>query len=513
MTGPGSILWLLRHELRLGWRNVFAARGGRTARTVRLALLGVLALVVGVVLGRPLAADVHRTHFQPGGAYYLLADAAGVVAFTLMLAQSLNAATQVLYERNDLDLLLSSPVPVGRVLTVRALGVALLSSSLYLASASLLVLPLAALGEGRWLGVYVVLGALALAASAGGFLLAVALFAVLGPRRTRTAAQVLAAIIGALVFLVSQLRNLLPHARVAALGERAAALGRTGLSSASPLTWAGRAAAGEPAPLAGFALAGLAAFLLTTRLLGRRFGANAAAAAGAGSGGAARARSAARTGRVSFAGGPFRALVRKERRLLLRDPWLLSQMLLQVLYVSPMGFAIVRNVQGHAAFALAAGAAAVAFVCGQLAGNLVWLTVSAEDAPELMATAPLPLSLMLRAKLLVALAPTAVLVAAPLAVLAAFSPPAAAAALLGCLAAAASAAALNLWWSNPGRRRDFRRRRQSSMLVGLAELAVLFAWAGATWLLVLGEAWSALPAGLALALLLVLRRPVRMQAA
>lgn len=516
MTGAGSTLWLLRHELRLGWRGVFAGRGGpggRTTRTVRLAALGLLALALGGVIGLPLAAAAHRTHFRPNGPYHLLVDGAVVGVFTLMLAQALNAATLVLYERNDLDLLLSSPLPAGRILTVRALGVAVLSGSLYFALASLVVLPLAALGEARWLGVYAVLGALALAASAGGFLLAMGLFAVLGPRRTRTAAQVLAAIIGALVFLASQLRNILPRSRWAMLGERAATLGRTGLDPASPLTWAGRAAAGEPLPLLGFAAAGAAAFLLTTRLLGRRFGANAAAAAGASGGEAARRRGAARAERVSFAGGPFRALVRKERRLLLRDPWLISQMLLQVLYVSPMGFAIARNVQGHAAFALAAGAAAATFVCGQLAGNLVWLTVSAEDSPELVATAPLPLAAVLRAKLLVALTPTVALVAPPVLVLAAFSLPAAAAAVLGCAAAAASAAALNLWWCKPGRRRDFRRRRQASMLVGLAELAVLFAWSAATWLLVLGQPWSALPAGVALALLLALRRPVRMQAA
>ena len=513
MTGAGSTLWLLRHELRLGWRGVFAGRGGAKTRVFRIAALVVLALALGAVVGLPMAAAAHRTHFEPGGPYFLLVDGAAVGLFTLMLAQALNAATLVLYERNDFDLLLSSPLPAGRVLTVRALGVAVLSCSLYVALASLLVLPLAALGEARWLGVYVVLGALALAATAGGFLLAIGLFAVLGPRRTRTAAQVLAAMIGALVFLASQLRNILPHARWAALGERAAALGRTGLDPASPLTWAGRAAAGEPLPMVAAAAAGAAAFLLATRLLGRRFGADAAAAAGASPGEAALARSKARAGRVDFAGGPFRAMVRKERRLLVRDPWLISQMLLQVLYVSPMGFAIARNVQGHAAFALAAGAAAAAFVCGQLAGNLVWLTVSAEDSPELVATAPLPLSAVLRAKLVVALTPTAVLVAPPLLVLAAFSLPAAAAALLGSAAATASAAALNLWWSKPGRRRDFRRRRQASLLVGLAELVVLFAWSAATWLLVLGQPWSALPAGVALTLLLALRRPVRMQAA
>lgn len=513
MTGAGSTLWLLRHELRLGVRGLFgrrAGKGGRVGPIVRVVLLGVLALMLLGLVGLPVALAAHKLHFQPNPAYYLGVDAAAAVIFTLMLAQSLNAATQVLYVRNDLDLLLSSPLPAGRLLTVRALGVALMAAALYVVLASLVVLPLAAVGEPRWLGAYAVLAALALISAALGLLLAMALFAVLGARRTRLAAQILAAIIGAAVFLGSQLRNFLPREQLQAIGRRAEGLARAGLDPASPLTWIGRAAAGEPLPLLGCLLLGGGAFLLTTRLLGRRFGANAAAAAGVSTSAAATARATGRAAQVSFAGGSFQALVRKERRLLVRDPWLLSQILLQVVYVLPMGFAIARNAHNHAAFALAAGGAAVAFICGQLAGNLVWLTVSAEDSPELVATAPLPAALILRAKLAVALTPVAILVLPPLAVIAAYSPAAAAAAAAGCLGTALSAAALNLWWSKPAQRRDFRRRRQGSVLVGLAEVGVLFAWAGATWLLVLGNPWSALPAGLALALLLLMRRPVRL---
>ena len=515
---PGSTLWLLRHELKVGLRAFTprakaGSRSGQTRFWLRMGGLGVLALLIGGAVGVPVAIVAHRLHYQPAGPFYLAADAMALVIFTLMLAQSLNAATQVLYERNDLDLLLSSPLPASRVLTVRGLGIAVLSALLYLLIGCLFVLPLTALGEPRWLGVLVVIASLALVSAAGGLLLALALFAVLGPRRTRLAAQVLAAVIGAAVFLGFQARNFLPREQFAGLLGGAARLGSAHVQAGSPLTWLGAAAAGEPLPLLGVAAAGALAFAAVVRLLGRRFGDNAAAASG---GEAASPRAAARRSagaeKVAFSGGAFAALVRKERRLLARDPWLISQVLLQVVYVLPMGFVIARNANAHIGFAVASGAAAAAFICGQLAGNLTWVTVSAEDSPELLATAPVQVWSVLRAKLLVALAPVAVVACLPLGVIAWLSPLSVLPAALGCAGAAASAGLLNLWWSKPGQRRDFRRRRQASVIGGLVEVAVLFAWGAATWMAVAGMVWAAIPVALALVILAVMRRPVRLHA-
>ena len=518
LAAPGSTLWLLGHELRLGLRGIMrrgGSGGGLGVRGwIRWGLLGLVAVAVGGVIGLPMAMAAHRLHFHPIGPFYLAVDAAALVMFTLMLAQSLNAATVALYERNDLDLLLSSPLPAQRVLTVRGLGIAVLSSLLYLLLTSLLVLPLAALGEVRWLGALVVVAGLGLLSAAAGLLLAMGLFAVLGARRTRLAAQVLAAVIGAAVFLISQARNLLPKAELARLTRRITGLGGVGVDPASPTAWLGRAAAGDPLPLLLFALASLGAFLLVARLLGRRFGDNAAAAAGAtGASPRAAARAQAGAAKVSFQGGPFAALVRKERRLLTRDPWLISQVLLQIVYILPMSFVIARNGLSHTAIAIAGGAAAATFICGQLAGNLTWITVSAEDSPELLATAPVSAWTALRAKLVVALAPVLVLACLPIGVIAVVSPASAPIAAAGCLGAAVSAGLINLWWSKPGQRRDFRRRRQGSVLVGLVEVFMLFAWGGATWMGVSGLGlWTAIPVAVALCLLAVMRRPVRLSA-
>lgn len=517
LAAPGSTLWLLGFELKLGLRSVFSRKRsgrGRALGWVRVALLGVLAVAILATLGLPMAAAIHRAGFQPNGAYYLLVDGAAVVLFTLMLAQALNGATQALYERNDLDLLLSSPLPARRVLTVRGLGIAVLSSLIYLILATLFVAPLAVVGEPRWLGVYVVIAALGLLAAAGGLLLAMGLFAVLGPRRTRLAAQVLAAVIGALVFLIAQARNILPREQWRRMTGDVSSFVNVRVDPASPLAWTGRAMAGDPAMLLLFALLGLGAFLFSARLLGRRFGDNAAAAAGAsGESAGAVARRQAGSARVTFAGGAFGAMIRKERRLLVRDPWLISQVLLQVVYALPIGFVMARNTGAHVEFAVASGAAATAFICGQLAGNLTWLTVSAEDSPELLATAPVNAWTVVRAKLLVALTPVAVLACLPLAVVAWVSPVSLPTAAVGCAAAAASAGLVNLWWSKPGQRRDFRRRRQGSWVVNTAEVFMLFAWGGATWLAIAGlPVWALIPATAAALILLAMRRPVRLRA-
>ena len=83
--------------------------------------------------------------------------------------------------------------------------------------------------------------------------------------------------------------------------------------------------------------------------------------------------------------------------MLLRDPWLLSQTLMQLLYLLPVGFMLWHNFYS--------GGATSGFLvpilvvtAGQLGGGLAWLAVSAEDAPELIATAPVVGSVVMRAK-------------------------------------------------------------------------------------------------------------------
>ena len=79
----------------------------------------------------------------------------------------------------------------------------------------------------------------------------------------------------------------------------------------------------------------------------------------------------------------------KEFLLLRRDPWLVSQTLMQLLYLVPPGLMLWRSFADRST-AMVLIAPVLVMAAGQLAGGLAWLTISGEDAADLVATAPLP---------------------------------------------------------------------------------------------------------------------------
>lgn len=500
---PGSILWLLAAEMRLGFRDSL----GRLGRT-RMIILAVVALALVFAFGLPMAFALRRFGVPVMPLSIVAGAAVCAVVFTLMLSQTLSAATLALYSRGDLDLLFSSPIAPRKVLTVRFAAIA---ANVFAGFALLVVpplLPIAALGHWRWLGALVVLADLALAASACGLLLATALFGVLGPRRTRTVAQVLAAVIGAAFFLTAQARNLLGGARTSSLWMSIADAVQEGRLPLPPgASWPLRAMLGEPLPLAALTLACLALFVGASQWLGERFSRDAAAAGGIDLAGAGPRRR--RGPDRPFAQGAFRATFGKELRLLWRDAALLSQVFLRVLYLLPLAFVLLREAHGHMAYLLPAGAGALAMMTGQVAGSLAWVTVSAEDAPELLAAAPAPIALLLRAKLAAALTPVAVMLAAPLVFLIGLSPQTGLAAAAGCAASAVASALINAWYNKPARRTDFRRRRGGSWVGAIAQLGVTALIAMAAAVAAAPSPWAVLaivPALVALVAVILLRR-------
>jgi ABC-2 type transport system permease protein len=492
------MLWLLRHEMRLSWRTLKGSRRGRW----RTMSFGVAAVVL-FLAGFPLALALRGANLPISPLSILAADLAMLLIFSLMLSQTLAGAAEALYVRGDLDLLFSSPLDPGRTLTVRFLAMAANVFSAFALLALPFLVPFAILGHWRWLGLLGVLAALALAASGAGLTLAVGLFALIGPRRTRVAAQLLAAVIGAAFFLASQTRNLLGGQRSSSLWAaivRAAEAPRLRLPAAA--SWPLRAALGEAGPLAALIGAGLALFALVTFWLSRRFAADAAAAQGADTVGA---RTSRRTP-GAFSGGAFAATFVKEERLIVRDTALLGQVLLRVLYMLPATFLLLRGAAAGQSLFLPGGAAAVAFLSGQVAGSLTWITLSAEDAPELIACAPASPLTVRRAKLAAALAPIGALLAPPLAVITVYSPLTGLAATLGAAAAAVSAGLINAWRPSPGKRSEFRRRRSGSLLVGLSLFVVTGLIAASTALLAAGTAWALAPAAVAALALILMRR-------
>jgi ABC-2 type transport system permease protein len=245
---PGSTLWLLLHELQLNLRGVTAARGAK----VRLIVLGAILTIGTFAGGVPLALMLRRFPIEPNGFLDLSFDLAVVMIFTLILSQTLSATVLTFFERGDLELLLSSPMPPRRALAVKAVGVAMTPFLWFALFLTPVAAPMALLGQPRWLADYLVLASISLLASAAGVSLAMALFRLIGARRTRSVGQLLAALIGAVFFLVSQARTFMPDGGHAAIGRMARLIQSGAFDPGAPLSWPARAVMGEPIPLVVF---------------------------------------------------------------------------------------------------------------------------------------------------------------------------------------------------------------------------------------------------------------------
>ena len=143
----------------------------------------------------------------------------------------------------------------------------------------------------------------------------------------------------------------------------------------------------------------------------------------------------------------------------------------------------------------------VVMAAGQLAGGLAWLAISGEDAPDLVATAPITPRRILWAKIEAVIGAIALTFAPMVAVLALDSPFAAlvCGALRPC--AAAGATTIQLCFRVQAKRSQFRRRQTSSRIATFAEAFSSIAWAG-TSALAAGGTWYALfPALIAIGIL------------
>jgi ABC-2 type transport system permease protein len=453
---------------------------------------------VATALGVPAALALRGVEIVPDPVIAIIVDAVILLIFSLMLSQTLVAAVDAFYQRGDLDLLLASPVSPTKILTVRALAIAVNPAMLFAALATPFLLPAAVLGHPELLGTYVVIGAMSLLATAIGLALAIFLFRVIGPRRTRTVAQVLAAIIGALFVIAAQLPNIISNNEQGAnfWNEWILDLVAEGGLPAVAL-WPAQAILGNLTILLVIAVIAIVAFAIVAVWVGRRFAGDAAAANSADR---AKRRAPGRT-KARFGGTPLRATIAKEGRLLRRDPGLISQILLRVFYIIPLGFFVFTSDDLGAGLNGVVVASAIALLAGQLAGSIAWITLSAEDAPELLAASPVPLGSFWRAKLLATVGLPAILLSPVLIGLLFIDPVAGIIAIVTGAGSAISAGLINLWLQKPAKRSEFRRSWNSSFAASILELAVSAAWAAAAGMAAAGLITALIPVAGAFAIL------------
>ncbi len=498
---PQSLGWFARHELLLAWRDWLSMMtAGRRARE-RVMIAIALLFVAGLhALAHGILAPALKQGAAAGDKMLLMTVACAVLlAFFMMLSQALESVTRAFYTRSDLELILSSPASPRHVFAVRIAALTLTTTVM----ATMLMAPFinvaAWIDHPAWLAAYVVLVVVAMVATAIAVWVMMALFRLIGAARTRLVAQIVAAVIGASFLIGIQVIGILFYnnlSRLAVLQDHAVV---AALPAPDSLLWLPVWAAMGHAPSLLALLAAALAFLgLTIWQTSKGFAALVLCTASLGE-----ANTTMSEHRRAFRPlSPRQALRAKEWQLLRRDPWLVSQTLMQVLYLLPPALLLWKN-YGNAAGFVVILAPVLVMALGQLAGGLAWLTISGEDAPELVGTAPVSAGQVLAAKIEAVLAVIA-LVGLPLVlVIATMAPYEAAVTAAGIACAAASAIAIQLWFRGPARRAHFRYRQTASRAATLSEAFASLSWAGATALFAAGMSIGILFVVLALLILLM----------
>lgn len=473
MSSATALSWFARHELRLAWREWLAMMTGGQRKRKRAAMIGlvvfaaVLHLPAWAVIGR--FADLQLPLDKPS---LIVISSTILLAWALMLSQAIESVTRVFYARADLDLIMSSPAKLTNLFSVRIAAIALAITTMALLLSTPFVDVLVIGGGPRWLAAFGVVIAMGLSAAATAIAITILLFRLIGPARTRFIAQIVAAIIGAGFVIVLQIAAIMSYgtlSRFAVLTSESAAAYAPDVDSI--FWWPARAAMGDSEPLLLLLAFGLVLLGGVMAVFSGRFADTAIDAAAYGT----RGRKTARERRFR-AGSRQQALRRKEFMLLWRDPWLISQTLMQLLYLVPPALLLWRSFAESSA-ALVLITPVIVMAAGQLAGGLAWLTISGEDAADLVATAPLSPSRVIRAKIEVVLIAISAIFAPLIAALAFASFSQAAITAGAIILSAACATAIQLWFRVQARRSQFRRRQTSSRLATFAEAFSSIGWA------------------------------------
>ena len=450
---PGGFLWLMVNEVRLATRAARQRRGGN--------LIWGLLITVYTASGFWLASNLVGIPIIPVPFAFVLVFAVSVLAMSFMTTQAMLRSQDTLYQSGDLDLLLTAPLQPRRVLLAKLCGIVANIIMVFAAFTLPIALPIALLGHPGLFGIPLVLLALALTSACVGLAITLFIVRIATPRTARTIAQIVGAFLAAGVFLASQFLSAGPG-RESAGRALVGWLVQHDYGSHGIASLPGRAALGDPVAMVAVLGAAMLVFAGAGALLGRAFLASYQNAPTR----LTRSRGKAKGGIARhFRLGLFATMFAKEARLLRRDPQLAFTIVLRLIYLLPI--ALPAFTHGRGPPLLPALAFFGVLIAGQLAGSLAWLTVSAEDSPDLIAVAPVETALAQRAKLTAAL-----LLAAPFALvlplaIALVSPRAAIIALAMTAASALAAGLVELRFQRPAPRKSFGRRREGSFLVGV----------------------------------------------
>lgn len=472
---PGSMPWLLRHELRLAFRT---KKTGPWAWAI---------LIVGILfmhgIGFLSAFGFGKMKLAPENVQMVFGGI-GLFSMAIMLSVSMQLTVNSIYTRGDMDLLLSSPLRPGAILPIRLLAIALAVMGTTLAMAACFMNPSAIMISARWLIGYVTLPALCLLTVTVSFLIVLGLVKMIGARRARTVAQVLGGVIGIGAALAAQIPNMNNAADQATKAKNFQAMAAMADNPAmAPIRWFGAAITGETGPFLLLALLSFGGFLLVTTLLGPAFVRSVNAAAGTDL--TARRKGGNDTRPLSMhLRGVTGSILWKEWRLILRDPSLLTQVASILLVAAPIVLpSMGKSISTASGEVMAVGWMGVIPVAGLLAGALVWLAFAGEDAPDLLGTAPVSARRMLRDRLLAAAVPSMIIATAVSLYVITQTPWSGLILWLICVLSVSLYLLMDMRQGPVlGGRKAFQKRYQSNMIALFGEMLLGFALFGLGWL-------------------------------
>lgn len=495
-----SLLWLLGYELRLWWREV-RSKPGMMAWSIGLGVLFAGAFLLLWLALASVREVMSPARWQdPEVQSYLAAQGLPELAFwTAVIGwlvglfyafiQAMQQSAYALFDRGDLDLLVSSPISSKVIFASRLLSVALRIFLNYCPIVVPMSLFAVAIGFPQLLGLYPALIGLSLSTASLAMLLTLWLVRWLGARRARTFAQVLTALLSALLFLSTQLPNLLRGVNVDRGGLAALRSGFEAggiLAAESQLWFPVRAIFLDlPSVLLTLLTSGILMWI-AVETLHRSF------VGGTQQSVTTVKRSVRLPSKIRFSGGFNRVMLLKEWRIIWRNPYLMSATFLQVLFLIPALVIVLRGEGGNAIASFSTFITVTSVVVGEsLTQTLTRLCVSGEEAPDLLKSSPVQGQVLRRFKLLAALIPVWLLMLPLFVILMIqgerwFMP------LLLFLSATTCAAMLRLWNSQPIRLADIGKRQQNAqgdLPLGILETLSLFAWAWLGLMIYQGEVW------------------------
>ena len=172
--------------------------------------------------------------------------------------------------------------------------------------------------------------------------------------------------------------------------------------------------------------------------------------------------------------GLFDTVVRKEWRLIRRDPHLISQVAMQLVCLLPLCLVIF----GKDEIPYPVVTASLTLVCGLLSSSVAWIAVAAEDAPDLLRLSPAPFAVIRLAKLAAGVMPSLLLALLPLAWLLLNDPLAGILACFTVSGASCTAAVIVHWCGKPATRSDYKARGRVDSLTSILGMVNGLCWGG-----------------------------------